>query len=116
MLSSFPSQEALQDHHDRHKLTGQSQFDNDLFQVDDVLQMRKDKSTYFPFLNLFGPAIVGRKKWKINWRHHPFGECVTVSDEAFIIICYENFKLKWFDSYRQQSSISKVCGISVLRS
>ena len=95
-------------------MTGQSQFDNDLFRVDDVLQMRKDKTTYFPFLNLFGPAIVGRKKWKDNRRQQPFGQCLTVSDEAFIIICYENFKLKWFDTYRQESTISKVCAISVL--
>ena len=88
-----------------------------IFRIDDVLQMmRKDKITYFPFLELFGPAVVGKNKWKTKWRQHPFGQCLTVSDEAFVILCYENFKLVWIEQYWQESTAisNKVCVIFVL--
>ena len=75
-----------------------------------------DDNTYFPFLELFGPAVVGKNKWKRHRRHRPFGKCLTVSDEAFIILCYENFKLVWVEQYWQDSTAisSKVCVIFVL--
>ena len=69
--------------------------------------MRMDKVTYFPILELFGPAVVGKNKWKRHRRHRrhrPFGKCLTVSDEAFIILCYENFKLVWVKQYWQDST------------
>ena len=108
--------EALKDTHERRQTTGEYQFDTDIFRIDDVLQMRKDKVTYFPFLELFGPAVVGKNKWKRHRRHRPFGKCLTVSDEAFIILCYENFKLVWVEQYWQDSTAisSKVCVIFVL--
>ena len=71
--------------------------------------MRKDKRTYFDFLELFAPAIVGKNKWRANWKLHPFGECLTVSDEAFIILCNENFKLKWIDQVCKSTIPTKVC-------
>ena len=42
--------------------TGECQFDTDLFRIDNVLQMRQDKRTYFDFLELFAPAIVGKNR------------------------------------------------------
>ena len=71
-----------------------------------LLKMRDDICYYAQIIDTYAPCIVGSSKWNniINMENH----CATtdrkvwskkilsISDEAFILLCLINYRKKWF--------------------
>lgn len=71
--------------------------------IDEVLRMRSSQEQYFQFLDLFGSAVVGVTIWKASRKaRQPYQQILTVSDEAFIILCYDNYKECWMEDFNDE--------------
>lgn len=57
---------------------------------------RKDvRNNYILMMDRLIQAVVTYKRYKMNRTTKPFSEWVTVSDEAFLIVCLENYARAW---------------------
>jgi hypothetical protein len=50
---------------------------------------------YAEFMQNYVPAIAGVKHWSAVRQIEPLGSCITYSDEAFLLLCYECYQRKW---------------------
>ena len=50
---------------------------------------------YIKLLDLLIQGVVTYKRYKMNRTIKPFSEWVTVSDEAFLLLCLENYGASW---------------------
>lgn len=75
----------------------------DLFEADAIKSMRENFGVYLSFIDMFAPCVVGDNVW--NAKPNPLDKVVregarldtvlTVSDEAFILLCFKNYSAKW---------------------
>lgn len=72
----------------------------------EFLEQRVCASDYAIFIDKFASAVVGNKNWGRN-KDNPmteviegnkcFNDLMTVSDEAFINVCFRNYRERWFE-------------------
>lgn len=75
----------------------------DMFDEGVVESMRGNSGVYMHFIDMFAPCIVGDAVW--NAKPNPLDRVVqqgarldtvlTVSDEAFMLLCFRNYSAKW---------------------
>lgn len=58
---------------------------------------RKDKDMYHDFISCFVKPVVGKRKFDSNCIKYLFSRYVTVSDEAFALLTFENNYERWLD-------------------
>lgn len=62
-----------------------------------VATRRQDKDMYHDFLNYFVAPVVGKRKYEKNSIKFLLSRYVTVSDEAFALLVFENNYERWLD-------------------
>jgi hypothetical protein len=58
--------------------------------------------TYIKFYIYFGPALTGVTFWNNNKNTKMADELLTISDEAFIHLCFINYSVTWKAQERQK--------------
>ena len=77
--------------------------------VERVKRLREDPIVYRWFCTHMVSSVVGVKHWLTNFRKSPLSNFVSVSDEAFALVNYENNLLRWQDMFgREDLKRSKV--------
>ena len=65
---------------------------------DEILNMRKDSTgLYFKFIEYFIAPVVGKVFYKENRCERLISDYISVSDEAFAILIFENNYETWCD-------------------
>ena len=60
-----------------------------------VSSLRKDETQFEWMFDLFGSTLVGSTRWKENYTRIKISDFVAVSEEAFLLLCFENYELVW---------------------
>lgn len=78
------------------------------FDLDVIKNMREKGSRvlYVHFLDRFVPAIVGSTTWKRLRLQKTLDEYFTVTDEAFLLLCYDCYSDKWVQDYRKKRGLN----------
>jgi len=63
---------------------------------------RQHESSYIQFLSHFGPALTGMAFWNNNKTTKLVGELLTITDEAFILLCIINYSATWKAQEKQK--------------
>jgi hypothetical protein len=58
------------------------------------------------FLDRFVPAIVGRTNWKMNRVTKALSH-FSISDEVFLLLCYDCYSEKWVADYKRKLQLTK---------
>ena len=69
---------------------------------------RVDSNDYIKFISHFAPALTGVAFWNNNKMIKPVSELLTVTDEAFILICIINYSATWKAQEQQKSGETDV--------
>ena len=64
-------------------------------------------SVYITFIDTFAPCIVGKKIWndptfpmkRVAEGKLAFDNILTVSDEAFLVLCMRNYRERWLEEF-----------------
>ena len=67
---------------------------------------------YAKFIDHFMPAVKGEKKWKRMRQgccsnqniEFDLNEHATISDEAFLLVCLENYSAVWEHQFKQKTA------------
>jgi len=59
--------------------------------------MRSNVEQYLLFVINMAKAVVGVKVWKQNSRKLNLSDFFTITDEAFLLLCVENYRDKWIE-------------------
>ena len=86
------------------------------------LKLRNQIKSYIEFIQTFAFSILGKRKWngivknesQINELRHDFDTVLTVSDEAFIILCVVNYRERWFEETKHEMLNNQLKGQSDL--
>ena len=71
-------------------------------------QLRKDSIKYAEFLDTYAPCIAGEALWHDRGMNvldcagnntNRLAELLTVSDEAFLVVCFVNYHARWNAEY-----------------
>jgi len=84
------------------------------------LQLRNRIKSYIEFVQTFAFSILGKRKWngivknesQINELQNNFDTVLTVSDEAFIILCVVNYRERWFEETKNEMLNNQLRGQS----
>ena len=60
-----------------------------------VSSLRKDETKIEWMFDLFGSTLVGSTHWKKYYTRIKISDFVAVSEEAFLLLCFENYELVW---------------------
>jgi hypothetical protein len=69
------------------------------------LRSKDSRSCYVHFVDRFVPAAIGYRKWKENRLLLPLSEYFSISDEAFMLLCYDCYNTKWMDEYKTKNKL-----------
>lgn len=82
---------------------------NDLKTFDfGIISKMRDKQSrvlYIHFLDHFIPNVIGCTPWKRNRSLNNLGDYFTISDEAFLLLCYECYHDKWIYDYKVKKEL-----------
>ena len=64
------------------------------------------------FITMYAVAIVGVREWngfaqkvkRVSQRQSNFNNILTLSDEAFLVLCVVNYQAKWYAKCNQHTS------------
>ena len=76
------------------------------------LQLRGHQNSYMRFITMYAVAIVGVREWngfaqkvkRVSQRQSDFNNILTLSDEAFLVLCVVNYRAKWYAECNQHTS------------
>ena len=68
-----------------------------------LLFQRENSNEYIKFISHFAPALTGVTFWNSNKGTKPVSELLTVTDEAFILLCIINYSATWKAQEKQKS-------------
>ena len=69
---------------------------------------RVNSDEYIKFISQFASALVGNTFWNNNKTLIPISELLTVTDEAFILLCIINYSATWRAQELQKSGATNV--------
>jgi hypothetical protein len=69
---------------------------------------RESRDDYIKFISHFAPALTGVTFWNNNKLTKPVSELLTVTDEAFILLCLINYSATWKAQEKQKSGATDV--------
>ena len=67
-----------------------------------VKRLREDPIVYQWFCTHMVSSVVGVKHWVANYRKSPLSDFVSISDEVFALVNYENNLDRWLDMFDKQ--------------
>ena len=73
-----------------------------------LLFQRGESNKYIKFISHFAPALTGVTFWNSNKGTKPVSELLTVTDEAFILLCIINYSATWKAQEKQKSGETDV--------
>ena len=69
---------------------------------------RVNSDEYINFISHFASALTGVTFWNNNKMTKPVSELLTVTDEAFILLCIINYSATWKAQEQQKSGATNV--------
>ena len=75
-------------------------------EITDIAALRSAEGTYGWFATQFLPAVVGSRCWNANYRKKTLSLFVSISDEAFALVSFENNYERWSDMFQQKNTKS----------
>lgn len=80
------------------------------YTIEDMKKLRTDKDMFFWLIDTFFVAYVGSFEFRNKSKVTTVSNILTVSDEAFILLCIENNFDKWIELYeiRKQKKLGNV--------
>ena len=69
---------------------------------------RESRDDYIKFISHFAPALTGVAFWNNNKMIKPVSELLTVSDEAFLLLCIINYSATWKAQQQQKAGTTEV--------
>jgi hypothetical protein len=69
---------------------------------------RVNSDEYITFISHFAPALTGVTFWNKNRMTKPISELLTVTDEAFLLLCLINYSATWKAQELQKSGATEV--------
>ena len=69
---------------------------------------RVNSKEYIKFISHFAPALTGVTFWNKNKMTKPVSELLTVTDEAFLLLCIINYSATWKAQEKQKSGETDV--------
>ena len=69
---------------------------------------RVNSKEYIKFISHFAPALTGVTFWNKNKMTKPVSELLTVTDEAFLLLCIINYSATWKAQELQKSGATQV--------
>ena len=83
-----------------------------LVAICDINGLREnDADNYEWFTSNFLPAVVGSRCWNAHYRKDTLSTFVSISDEAFALVCYENNYARWDDMFEKKNTKSSEIGV-----
>ena len=73
-----------------------------------IMFHRVSSNDYIKFISHFAPAITGVAFWNNNKTIKPVSELLTVSDEAFLLLCIINYSATWKAQQQQKAGTTEV--------
>lgn len=101
----------------------------ELFTMEELCKLRRaeterEKEASFWFFGEFLSCVVGKRQWIVQKKYQLISQAtmtgssdklVTISDEAFALLMYENYKDKWTKQGNEQAGQSVPSGKKVIR-
>lgn len=81
------------------------------------LKLREHQSSYIAFIETFTTSVTGVAGWKnfkqqvqqiVSRNNIDFDSLLTVSDEAFIVLCVVNYRERWYEETKGTTSVENL--------
>lgn len=84
--------------------------------------MRQNPNSYAMFIDRFASSIIGAKNWgyegdnpmkDVVGGRTQFNDVITVSDEAFMLVCMESYRERWLAEVKKKDALVRTLTFKV---